>query len=281
MPAHILEAIERDIRGEGVVNLSISLYSPWAVWHTPRMQTHAIPNHYKPPRFPSELSSHGVWLYSRVCLSYREGEERLCVRGMIVPYAALRKWGRTFGQPSAHQRQRRRPQPGDKGHVAEVGLTMHGERPCRWRAVAQDGVGLDLRVPRRRQMHAAQKFFRKLLTGCPYVPRGIITDKRKSDGAATREFLPGGEQRPHTYLKNRAENSHQPTRQRERRMQGGKSPGQAPRVRAAYGPMAQHVRPRRHRLAALTYRQEMQQRCATWQDSPSRPPAAYGAPSRW
>jgi putative transposase len=78
--------------------------------------------------------------------------------------------------------------------------------------------------------------------------------------------LPGVEHRQHRYLNNRAENSHQPTRQRERRMQGFKSPGQAQRFLAAYGPIAQHFRPRRHRLSAPAYRQVMAQRFQMWHE---------------
>ncbi len=81
-----------------------------------------------------------------------------------------------------------------------------------------------------------------------------------------RELLPGVEHRQHRYLNNRAENSHQPTRQRERRMQGFKSPGQAQRFLAAYGPIAQHFRPRRHCFSASAYREEMRQRFDTWQE---------------
>ena len=98
----------------------------------------------------------------------------------------------------------------------------------------------------------------------PDVPRVIITDKLKSYGAAKREMLPGVEHRQSHYLKNRCENSHRPTRQRERRMQGFKSPGHAPRFLSAYGPITQHFRPRRHLLSAADYRQEMRQRFASW-----------------
>jgi len=70
-------------------------------------------------------------------------------------------------------------------------------------------------------------FFRKLLKGLRYVPRVIITDKLKTYGAAKREILPGVEHRQSRYLNSRCENSHRPTRQRERRMQGFKSAGHA------------------------------------------------------
>src|SRR5713226_70696 len=98
------------------------------------------------------------------------------------------------------------------------------------------------------------------------VPRVIITDQLKSYGAAKRELLPGVEHRQHRYLNNRAENSHQPTRQRERHMQRFKSPGHAQRFLAAYGPISQHFRPRRHRFSASAYRQELRTRFQVWQE---------------
>ena len=125
---------------------------------------------------------------------------------------------------------------------------------------------LDILVQRRRDKRAAKKFFRKLLKELTYVPRVIITDKLKSYGAAKREILPGVEHRQHRYLNNRAENSHQPTRQREQHMQRFKSPGHAQRFLSVYGPLAQHFRPRRHRFSAPDYRQEMKTRFRMWRE---------------
>jgi putative transposase len=166
------------------------------------------------------------------------------------------------------------PRPGDKWHLDEVFLTIHGQRHYLWRAVDQDGHILDILVQRRRNKKAAKRFFRKLLKGLTYVPRVVITDKLKSYGAALREILPSVEHRQHRYLNNRAENSHQPTRQRERRMGRFKSPGHAQRFLAAYGPIAQHFRPRRHLLPAPIYRQVMRQRFRTWQEITSTAMAA-------
>jgi putative transposase len=140
--------------------------------------------------------------------------------------------------------------------------------------VDQDGNVLDIPVQSRRNKQAAEKFFRKLLKGCRYVPWVIIIDRLKSYGAAKREILPGVDHRQHRYLNNRAENSHQPTRQRERRLQGFKSPGHAQHFLSAYGPIAQHFRPRRHRLSAPQYRQELGNKCHTWQDITSFSTAA-------
>ena len=92
--------------------------------------------------------------------------------------------------------------------------------------------------------------------------------------AAKREIIPSVDRCQHRYLNNRAENSHQPTRQRERRMQGFKSARQAQRFLAAYGPIAQHFRPRRHRLLAPAYRQGMRHRFDTWQALTNLPTAA-------
>jgi putative transposase len=155
-----------------------------------------------------------------------------------------------------------------------VFLTSTGERHYLWRAVDQDGTVLDMLVPRRRNTKAAEKCFRKLLKGLTYIPRVIITDKLKRYGAAKRESLPSVEHRQHRDLNNRAENSHQPTRQRERRMPGFKAPGHAPRFLSAYGPIAQHFRPRRPRFPASEYRQEMAHRFQMWREMTGTPMVA-------
>ncbi len=104
---------------------------------------------------------------------------------------------------------------------------INGAQHYQWRAGDQEGHVLDILVQSRRNKKAARTFFRKLFQGLTYVPRVIITGKLKNYGAATRELLPGVEHRQPRYLNNRAENSLQPTRQRERRMQRFKSPGHA------------------------------------------------------
>ena len=219
---------------------------------------------YKNHRFPGEIISHGVWLYYRFTLSYRDVEELLFERGITVSHEAIRKWCRKFGQDYTNRLRRRRPQPGDKWHLDEVFLTINGKRHYLWRAVDQDDNVLDILVQRRRNTQAAKKFFRQLLQGLTSVPRVIITEKLKSYGAAKREILPGVEHRQSRSLNNRCENLHRPTRQRERRMQGFKSPGHAQRFLSAYGPIAQHFRPRRHLVSASDYRHEMRKRFGSW-----------------
>jgi putative transposase len=210
----------------------------------------ADPARYKNHRFLSEIISHGVWLYYRFTLRYRDGEALLFERGITVSHEAVRQWCRKCGQDDAYQLRHRRPRPGDKWHLDEVFLTINGKRHYLWRAVDQEDNVLDILVQSRRNKQAAKKFFRKLLKGLQYVPRVIITDKLKSYGAAKREILPGVEHRQSRSLNNRCENSHRPTRQRERRMQGLKSARHAQRFLSAYGPIAHHFRPRRHLLSA-------------------------------
>jgi putative transposase len=159
---------------------------------------------------------------------------------------------------------RRRAQTGDKWHLDEVFLKINGRMHYLWRAVDQKGHVLDILVQSRRNKAAAKKFFRKLLKGCQYVPRVLITDKLASYGAAKHELLPSVEHRQHKRLNNRTENSHQPTRQRERTMRRYKSAGHAQRFLAAFGPIRDHFCPRRHRLLADRYREVLRERFAVW-----------------
>ena len=148
----------------------------------------------------------------------------------------------------------------------EVVLTIRGQKHSLWRAVDQDGNVLDILVQSRRNKKAAKRFFRKLLKGLQYVPRVIVTDKLRSYGAAKREILPGVEHRQHKGLNNRAENSHQPTRLREKKMRKFKSAKQAQRFLSAFGPIAGHFQPRRHRLRSEEYRAFLQDKFQIWNE---------------
>ena len=190
----------------------------------------------------------------------------MAARGVTLTYEAVRYWCLKFGEAYANQWRRQRPRPGDTWHLDEVFLTIHIERHYLWRAVDQDDAVLDILVQRRRDKVAAKKFFRKLLKGLMYVPRVMVTDKLKSYVAAKREILPSVEHRQHRYLNNRAENSHEPTRQREGTMRRFKSAGHAQRFLSAHGPILSHFRPRRHRLKARDYRQETAHRRHIWRE---------------
>ncbi len=215
-------------------------------------------------RCPPEVLGHAVWPYSRFALRYRDGEERLAERGVVVTYETIRQRCRTFGQPAANGLRRRRPRPGDTWPRDAVLSASNGRTHDRWRAVDQAGNLLAILAQPRRDKRAATRFFRKLLTGLARVPRVLITDQLASDGAAHRAVCPSVEQRRHTGLNNRAENAHQPTRARERRMRRCTSPGHAQRSLAASGPISAHCRPRRHRRTAAGYRETRTARFATW-----------------
>ncbi|WP_043837833.1 DDE-type integrase/transposase/recombinase, partial [Muricoccus aerilatus] len=129
-----------------------------------------------------------------------------------------------------------------------------------------DGVVLDILVQSRRSATAAKRFFRKLLKGLQYVPRVIVTDKLRSYAVAKREILPSVEHRQSRYLNNRAEVSHQPTRRRERQMQGFKSARHAQRFLSTHSRIHNRFQLRRHRLPATEYRTVRDAAFATWQD---------------
>ncbi len=215
-------------------------------------------------RFPPEIIAHAVWRYCRFALRYRDVEEPLVERGVLLTYETVRQWCRKFGQADANDLRRRRPRAGDTWHLDEVFMRINGETHSLWRAGDQDGHVRAILVQRRRNTAAANRFFRTLLQGVQDVPRVVITDKLASDGAAKRAILRRVEHRQHKRLNNRAENAHQSTRERERRMRRFKSLGHAQRFLAAYGPIAAPSRPRRHRLTAAACRQTRAERFASW-----------------
>jgi len=227
------------------------------------MKDNVACTNYARHRFPPAIIARAVWLDCRFALSYRDVEELLAERGIILTYETVRQWCRTFGQTYAKDLRRRRPQPGDKWQLDEVFIGINGQMHSLWRAVDQDGAVRDILVQSRRDKRAATRFSRTLLAGLQYVPRVVITDTLARDDAAKRDVMPGVAHRRHQGLNNRAGHAHQPTRERERRMRRCKSPGHAQRLLAADGPIAGHFRPRRHRLTAA-YRQTRTARFATW-----------------
>ena len=215
--------------------------------------TTKLPIYYR-HRFPAEIISHAVWLYHVFSLSLRDVELLLAERGIVVTHETIRRWSLKFGSEFARRLRRRRPTPGDVWHLDEVFLRINGELHYLWRAVDQHGVVLDILVQARRDAAAAKRFFRRLLRGLRYRPRRIVTDGLKSYGVAHREILPEVEHRSSRYLNNRVENSHRPTRRRERQMQRFKSRRHAQRFLSSHSMIYGHFRLCRHLLAATRYR---------------------------
>jgi putative transposase len=217
-------------------------------------------------RYPAEIIAHCVRLYYRFPLSYRGVEELMFERGVIVSYETIRRWCHKFGPVLAAALRRRRPQPKDKWHLDEMYIKMNGQTYYLWRAVDADGMVLDILVQERRNQEAAETFLRRVVEGSLEEPRVAVTDKLASYGPALNKVLPRTEHRKHKGLNNRAENSHQPTRQRERAMRRFKSPQQAQRFLEPFGPIRQHFCPGRHRLSAQCYRSTLAARFVTWRE---------------
>ncbi len=209
---------------------------------------------YAGHRFPPEVIGHAVWLYFRFPLGLRMVEEMLAARGITVSHETVRQWGLKFGQGLANQIRRRLPRAGDKWHLDEVQITIAGTKRWLWRAVDQDGFVLDVLVQGRRDKRAAERLLRKLLKRQARPPRVLITDKLASYSAAKRELMPGVEHRRHRGLNNRAENSHQPTRRRERQMKRFKSAGQAQRFLSAHDQVNNLFHLRRDHVTAAGHR---------------------------
>jgi putative transposase len=219
---------------------------------------------YRGYRFPPEIISYCVWLYFRFSVSYRDIEELMAERGVTVTYETIRAWCYKFGKDYAKRIRARRGQLGDTWHLDEVYLKIDGRLQYLWRAVDQDGSVLDILVQPRRDKKAAARFFKKLLRGLRYAPRVVVTDRLASYIAPCAELLPNAVHRRAKGLNNRAENSHQPTRERERRMRGFKSVGHAQRFLSIFGVVADLFGVGRHLLSALNYRAALSRRFVEW-----------------
>ena len=212
------------------------------------------PSRYRGYRFPSDIISHAVWLYYRFSVSFRDVEDLLAERGVTVTYEAIRQWCRKFGLDYARRLRHRRGRQGDTWYLDELFVRIQGRQQYLWRAVDEDGDVLDILVQSRRDRRAALRFFRKLLKGQGCVPRRLVTDKWRSYPAACRTVMPSAVHCTDQYANNRAEVSHQPTRQRERQMRRFKSAAHAQRFLSVHGPIQNLFRVGRHLLRAVHHR---------------------------
>ena len=226
--------------------------------------TPAARSSYAGHRFPPEVIGHAVWLYFRFPLGLRMVEELLAARGITVSHETVRQWALKFGRAFANEIRRRLPRPGDEWHLDEVRIRIAGEKHWLWRAVDQDGTVLDVLVQSRRDKRAAKRLLRKLLKRQGRPPRVLVTDKLASYPAAKKELMPGIEHRRHKGLNNRAENSHQPTRRRERQMKRFKSPRQAQRFLSAHDQINNLFYLYRDHLPASEYRAVRAQAFTIW-----------------
>ena len=211
-------------------------------------------NTYKRHRFPPDIISYAVWLYYRFNLSHRDIEDLLAQRGVIVSREAIRLWCIKFGAIYTRRLKRKHRGYGDTFFIDEVFVKINGKQHYLWRAVDQDGEVVDVYLQAKRDGAAAKRFFRRLLGSHGGELRKIVTDKLRSYGVARRELIPEAIHSTKQYENNRAEQSHEATRVRERGMRQFKSTRQAQRFVTAHAAVSNLFNLGRHLVRAQHYR---------------------------
>src|ERR1700724_1358959 len=209
---------------------------------------------YRRHRYPPAVIQHAVWLYLRFTLSYRDVEDLLAERGVHISYETVRSWVLKFGPVIARRLRQRRPRPSDRWHLDEMVVRIAGERMYLWRAVDHEGEVLDMLVQRRRDTRAALRLMRKLLKRHGFAPNLLVTDKLRSYAAAFRHLQLTCRREQGLRKNNRAENSHQAVRRRERKLQRFKSARSAQRFLSVHGAVHNTFNSQRHLISRSTLR---------------------------
>jgi putative transposase len=213
-----------------------------------------LPISYARNRFPPEIIRHAVWLYLRFTLSYRDVEELQAERGLDVSYETIRRWVDKFGSAYARNLRRLRPRAADTWHLDEMVVSIRGRHMYLWRAVDSEGEILDMLVQPRRDKDAALRLMRKLLKKQGFAPKVLVTDKLRSYGAAGRELRLSSHHEQGLRQNNRAENSHQVVRRRQRKRQRFTSSGSAQRFLASHAAVHNTFNLERHLISRPTLR---------------------------
>jgi len=222
---------------------------------------------YRRHRFPPVVIQHAVWLYLRFTLSYRDVEDLLAERGLDISYETVRSWVLKFGRVIAQRLRRRRPRPSDRWHLDEMVVRIAGKRMYLWHAVDHEGEVLDVLVQRRRDSRAALRLMRKLLRKQGFVPKLLVTDKLRSYGSAFRQLQLTCPHEQGLRKNNRAENSHQPVRRRERKMQRFKSARSAQRFLSMHAAVHNTFNFQRHLVSRSTLRIFRAEATSEWRNA--------------
>lgn len=222
---------------------------------------------YKGYRIPKDLIGYAVRLYLRYKLSLRDVSELLMERGLTVTYESIRLWVKNLGPTYA---QAIRKKKGlcfkDKWHIDEMRIKIKGEVFCLWRLVDAQGEEIEVLLQRRRDAKSAIRFLKKALKRTGTRPRVMVTDKLRSYKKAHRVLLRKSEHRSHKRLNNRAENSHQPTREKEKQMRGFKTLASAQRFLSSTGAFLNLLKVKRHAFCASEYRRKLEESLALFQE---------------
>ena len=221
---------------------------------------------YSGYRFPPEIIQQAIWLYVRFTLSFRDVEDLLGGRGIMVSYETVRRWVNHFGPKIAADLRKRRPKPHTIWHLDEVYLKIDGRMVYLWRAVDAEGEVLDVLDQTKRNKRAALKLMHRLLKKYGFVPDKLITDELRSYAAAAGHLGIAKRHERGRWRNNRAENSHQPTRRRERKMQGFKSVGSAQRFLSVHAAAYNTFNVQRHLTSARTHRAFRASAMLTWRE---------------
>jgi putative transposase len=174
-------------------------------------------------RYPAEIISYAIWIYHRFNTSYRDVDEMLRYRGILVSYETVMAWSIKFGKAFAYVIKKKEPKPTDKWHLDEMIIKMNGVKFILWIAVDSNGHELDVFLQKRKNKKSAIRFLSRLLGSYP-TPRVIVTDKLQSYTKPIKHMTKADHRR-HKGLNNRVENAHQPTRRKEKSLIKFKSHG--------------------------------------------------------
>ena len=222
---------------------------------------------YADYRSPPGISQQAIWLCPRFALSLRDVEDLLAERAIGVSYETVRRWVNHFGPLIAADLRKRRPKPHTTWHLDEVYLKIDGRMLYLWRAVDAEGEVLDVLIQSKRNKRAALKLMRKLLKKYAFVPERLVTDDLRSYGAAVRDLRIESRHERGRWKNNRVENSHQPTRRRERKTQRFKSASSAQKFLSIHAAVHNTFNVQRHLASAQTHRTLRAAAMTTWREA--------------
>ena len=197
-----------------------------------------------------EIIRLAVMMYVRFPLSLRQVEDLLHERGIVICHETVRAWWNRFGPMFAADIKRNRSASMRahiqwRWHLDEVFVRINGDTYYLWRAVDHEGEVLEVFVTKKRDRKAALKFLRKAMKRYGR-PEAIVTDKLRSYHAAMKVIGNAERQETGRWLNNRAENSHQPFRRRERAMAKFRSAKSLQKFASIHASVHNHFNQERH-----------------------------------